>query len=80
MSTPECSLKEKLIGSVEADEKNEGAKRQCGYHGKHKCDRGTSKQPVFGVFERDSRVYNTEKVPDFTSSNTGKGVDRKCYL
>ena len=32
-------------------------------HGKLKRGRGTLKQPVFGVFERDGRVY-TEIVPD----------------
>ena len=42
---------------------NDGGKRQRGYHGKLKRGRGTLKQPVFGVFERDGRVY-TEIVPD----------------
>ncbi|MBF0803715.1 MULTISPECIES: IS1595 family transposase, partial [unclassified Neisseria] len=39
------------------------AKRQRGFHGKSKRGRGTLKQPVFGIFERDGRVY-TEIVPD----------------
>lgn len=40
-----------------------GAKRVKGYHGKLKRGRGTQKQPVFGVFERNGRVY-TEIVDD----------------
>jgi len=49
---------------VEVDESYFGAKRHRGYHGKLKRGRGrgTLKQPVFGVFERDGRVY-TEIVP-----------------
>ena len=35
-----------------------------GYHGKLKRGGGTLKQPVFGVFERDGRVY-TEIIPDY---------------
>ena len=56
-------LKDKLLGKVEVDEGYSGAKRQRGYHGKLKRGRGTLKQPVFGVFERDGSVY-TEIVPD----------------
>ena len=33
------------------------------FHGKLKRGRGTLKQPVFGIFERNGRVY-TEIVPD----------------
>ncbi len=38
--------------------------KECGFHGKLKRGRGTLKQPVFGIFERNGRVYSTEIVPD----------------
>lgn len=44
-----------------------GAKRQRGFHGKLKRSRGTFKQPVFGIFERDGRAY-AEIVPDCTKA------------
>jgi len=43
-------------GEVEVDESYHGAKRKRGYHGKLKRGRGTNKQPVFGIFERQARV------------------------
>ena len=55
--------KDLLYGSIEVDESYFSAKRQRGFHGKLKRGRGTLKQPVFGIFERDGRVY-TEIVPD----------------
>jgi transposase len=54
---------EKFVGHVELDESYFGAKRKRGFHGKLKRGRGTLKQPVFGVFKRDGRVY-TEIIPD----------------
>lgn len=60
--------KNQLYGSIEVDESYFGAKRQRGYHGKLKRGRGTLKQPVFGIFERDGRVY-TEIVPDCTAKS-----------
>lgn len=54
---------EKLFGQVELDESYFGGKRVKGYNGKLKRGRGTEKQPVFGVFERNGRVY-TEIVED----------------
>jgi hypothetical protein len=57
------ALKEALVGRVEVDESYFGASRVRGFHGKRKRGRGTSKQPVFGIFEREGRVY-TEIVPD----------------
>ena len=54
---------EKLIGDIELDESYFGAKRTRGYHGKLKRGRGTLKQPVFGIFKRNGRVY-TEIIPD----------------
>lgn len=59
----QAALKDKLVGRVEVDESYFGAKRQRGRQGKLKRGRGTLKQPVFGVFEREGRVY-TEIVPD----------------
>ena len=50
------ALKEALVGKVEVDESSFGARRIRGLHGKLKRGRGTKKQPVFGVFERDGRV------------------------
>ena len=52
----QTALKNKLLGRVEVDERNDGGKRQRGFHGKLKRGRGTLKQPVFGVFERDGRM------------------------
>ena len=59
----QTALKDKWVGRIEIDESYFGAKRQRGYHGKRKRDRGTTKQSVFGVFEREDKVY-TEIVPD----------------
>ena len=58
----------KFYGDVELDESYFGGKRGRGYQGKLKRERGTLKQPVFGIFERkdetsNKRVY-TEIVPD----------------
>ena len=54
---------EKFVGMVELDESYFGARRMRGFRGKLKRGRGTMKQPVFGIFERNGRVY-TEIVPD----------------
>jgi transposase-like protein len=59
----QTDLRAKFVGSIEIDESYFGAKRQRGFHGKLKRGRGTLKQPVFGIFERNGRVY-TEIVPD----------------
>jgi transposase len=55
--------KRKFYGEIELDESYFGAKRARGFAGKLKRGRGTLKQPVFGIFEREGRVY-TEIVPD----------------
>lgn len=55
--------KEFANGEVEVDESYHGAKRKRGFHGKLKRGRGTKKQPVFGIFEREGEVF-TELVPD----------------
>lgn len=54
---------QKFVGKIECDESYFGARRIRGFHGKLKRGRGTYKQPVFGIFERNGRVY-TEIVPD----------------
>ena len=53
----------RIIGEAEIDESYFGAKRVRGFRGKLKRGRGTLKQPVFGVFKRNGRVY-TEIVPN----------------
>lgn len=53
----QTNQKRLLYGEIELDESYFGAKRQRGLHGKLKRGRGTLKQPVFGIFERDGRVY-----------------------
>jgi len=55
--------KEAFVGTVEVDESYFGRTRPRGVHKKLKRGRGTTKQPVFGIFERGGRVY-TEVVPD----------------
>ncbi len=53
-----------LIGKeAEVDESYFGASRIRGNRGKLKRGRGTLKQPVFGIFERNGRVY-TEIIPN----------------
>ena len=53
---------EKVIGGIaECDESYFGGRRRRGVPGKR--GRGTSKQPVFGIFERNGRVY-TEIIPN----------------
>lgn len=54
---------EKIFGEAEVDESYFGARRKRGFRGKLKRGRGTLKQPVFGVFKRNGRVY-TEIVPN----------------
>src|SRR4030042_4251690 len=54
---------QKFVGKIECDESYFGARRVRGFHGKLKRGRGTMKQPVFGIFERNGRVY-TEIVPN----------------
>jgi len=57
-------FKEKLHKrTVECDEAYFGGKRKRGVPGKR--GRGTNKQPVFGIFERDGKVY-TEIVNNCT--------------
>jgi len=52
-----------LGGEIEVDESYFGSRRIRGLKVKLKRGRGTLKQPVFGFFQRNGRVY-TEIVPD----------------
>ena len=52
-----------FFGEIELDEAYFGAKRLRGINMSQKRGRGTWKQPVFGIFEREGRVY-TELIPD----------------
>ena len=54
---------DQLVGEAEVDESYFGGRRKRGFAGKLKRGRGTHKQPVFGIFERDGEVF-TEIVPD----------------
>ncbi|GKY89401.1 hypothetical protein STA1M1_32700 [Sinisalibacter aestuarii] len=56
-------LREQFTGTVEVDESYFGATRRRGDPGSKRRGRGSEKQPVFGVIERDGRVF-TEVVPD----------------
>lgn len=53
----------RITGEAEVDESYFGGRRVRGRTGKRKRGRGTNKQPVFGIFERDGSVY-TEIIPD----------------
>lgn len=75
----QVNQKNLLYGSIEVDESYFGAKRQRGYHGKLKRGRGTLKQPVFGVFERQGRVY-TEIVPDCKKATLQAVIKGKVEL
>ncbi|WP_115306028.1 IS1595 family transposase [Suttonella ornithocola] len=59
----QLNQKNLLYGSIEINESYFGAKRQRDYHDKLKRGRGTLKQSVFGIFERQGRIY-TEIIPD----------------
>lgn len=59
-------FKRTIKGGAECDEAYFGGKRRRGVPGKR--SRGTNKQPVFGIFERNGRVYteivaNCKKPP-----------------
>ena len=59
----QVSQKEQIMGVVEVDESFFGPARVRGRPGPSKRGRGTLKQPVFGIYERNGCVY-TELVPD----------------
>jgi transposase-like protein len=66
-------------GDIEMDESYFGATRLRGHKGKLKRGRGTLKQPVFGIFERNGRVY-TEIVPDCKKATLQKIILGKVNL
>lgn len=68
-----------FFGEVELDEAYFGAKRLRGINMPQKRGRGTWKQPVFGVFEREGRVY-TELIPDAKSATLRKVIRGKVSL
>ncbi len=68
--------KKLFFGEIELDESYFGAKRLRGINMPQKRGRGTWKQPVFGVFERDGRVY-TELVPNAKSETLRKVIRGK---
>jgi transposase len=57
------SEKAKFVGVVEVDESYFGPSRLRGRPGPRKRGRATLKQPVFGIYERQGRVY-TELIPN----------------
>ncbi len=59
----QLGLREQFTGTLEVDESYFGATRRKGDPGVKRRGRGAEKQPVFGVIERDGRVF-TEVVPD----------------
>lgn len=59
----QVSQKEQIVGVVEVDESFFGPTRIRGRPGPRKRGRGTLKQPVFGIYEREGSVY-TELVTD----------------
>jgi transposase-like protein len=72
----QCEERANLCGTVEVDESYFGTTRPRGLAGvgKLKRGRGTLKQPVFGIFERNGHVY-TEIVPD-CKKETLQGIIR----
>lgn len=73
----------RIVGEAEVDESYFGARRKRGFSGKLKRGRGTQKQPVFGIFERDGEVL-TEIVPNCKKATlqpviTGK-VDKETVI
>jgi transposase len=64
----------KFVGVVEVDESFFGPARVRGRPSPRKRGRGTSKQPVFGIYERNGRVY-TELVTD-CSARSLQGIIR----
>lgn len=75
----QLSDKKKFFGEVELDEAYFGAKRLRGINMPQKRGRGTWKQAVFGVFERDGRVY-TELIPNAKSATLRKVILGKISL
>jgi transposase-like protein len=71
--------KEQFCGVIEVDESYFGARRIRGFAVKLKRGRGTLKQPVFGVFERNGRVY-TEIIPDCKKKTLQAIIHKKISI
>ena len=72
----QASDKQLFFGEIELDEVYFGAKRLRGINMPQKRGRSTWKQPVFGVFERDGRVY-IEIVPKAKQETLRKVIQGK---
>jgi transposase len=59
----QCSEKDHFAGVIEVDESFFRPSRHRGRPDPRKRVRGTQKQPVFGIYERNGRVY-TELITD----------------
>ena len=68
-----------FFGEVELDEAYFGARRLRGVNMPQKRGRGTWKQAVFGVFEREGRVY-TEMIPNAKSETLRKVIRGKVSV
>ncbi len=75
----QASQKEKILGVVEVDESFFGPARVRGRPGPRKRGRGTLKQPVFGIYERNGAVY-TELVPDCSAKSLQAVIRGKVAL
>ena len=75
----QMNLKNQFFGEIKMDESYFEAKRVQGKSGKLKRGRGTQKQPVFGIFERNGRVY-TEMIPDCKKVTLQKIIRGKVSL
>jgi transposase len=69
----------KFFGIVEVDESYFGPSRIRGRQGPCRRGRGTWRQPVFGVFEREGRVF-TEIIPDCKKETLRKIILGKISL
>ena len=77
----QVSRLKRFVGHIEVDESYFGPKRIRGRSSKR--GRGTHRQPVFGIYERNGRVF-TQIIPNCTRKTlrtiiTGK-IDPKCTL
>lgn len=73
----QVSEKKLFVGEVEIDESYFGPRRIPGKATRR--GRGTHRQPVFGIFERDGRVY-TEIIPDCSLRTLRKIISGKIDL
>jgi len=69
----------KFFGVVEVDESYFGPSRIRGRQGPGRRGRGTWRQPVFGVYERDGRVF-TQIIPDCKRATLRKVILGKISM